>query len=98
MNHTQLRTILSRLRADTSKQSNSEQLEAVKLLIAAAQGLLNDLRTNMHESETAKNRTTAKRKETSLDTKPPVKPVRVSEPAKPKKPKYSGNHAPSARR
>ena len=38
-----------------------------------------------------------KRRETELDPKPPVKPVRIAEPSAPKKPKYSGNHAPKAR-
>ena len=49
-------------------------------------------------SDGAAKRRAAKSRETERDPKQPVKPVRVAEPTKPKKPKYSGNHAPSARR
>ena len=42
----------------------------------------------------ASKRRAAKSRETEVDPKPPIKPVRVAAASKPKKPKYSGNHAP----
>ena len=56
------------------------------------------LRNDLHENDAATNRRKAKKRETEVDTKPPLSPVRVAEPSKPRKPKYSGNHAPSTRR
>lgn len=55
------------------------------------------LETTAANQTVASKRRAAKSKETELDPKPPINPVRVAAPSKPKKPKYSGNHAPSAR-
>jgi hypothetical protein len=78
--------------------STAERLSVAQLLIGTAHFCVNGLRAEMYESDVEANRRKAKSAETKVDPKPPVKPVRVAEPSKQKLPKYSGNHAPSARR
>ena len=92
-----LKRTLQDLTVDFSELSNSEQQIAAQMLINTANFCIEQMRKDMRESDAAANRRKAKRRETELDPKPPISPVRVAEPSKPKKPKYSGNHAPKTR-
>ena len=98
MNKRELQRHLYSLRLGYDQLSKAHQIEVTSLLIRASHACLEQLRDDLHESDAATNRRKAKKRETELDTKPPLSPVRVAEPSKPKKSKYSGNHAPSARR
>jgi hypothetical protein len=89
---------LCSLRLNYNQLSKADRIEAVKLLISATNICLEKLRSELHESDATTNRRKAKGRETELDPKPPISPVRVAAASKPKKPKYSGNHAPSERR
>lgn len=94
----ELEHAMRRFRAGYDNMSTAERLNVAQLLIGTAHFYVNGLRAEMYESDAATNRRKAKSAETKVDPKPPVKPVRVAEPSKQKLPKYSGNHAPSARR
>ncbi|NDW53609.1 hypothetical protein [Aliiroseovarius sp. PrR006] len=96
MNVLELQNCLNRLEANHRTQSTQERLKIAQLLMQSASSYVQRLRTELREDGAAASRRKAKRRETELDPKPPVKPVRVAEPSKPRKPKYSGNHAPSA--
>ena len=93
-----LRRCLAQIIDDYQNQYIQERLLVANLLVKTAALCVEQLRGEMRENHTWTSRRKAKRRETASDPKPPVKPVRVAEPSKPKKPKYSGNHAPSARR
>lgn len=97
MNNLNLKLSLKRLEADYDNQTADERLETAKFLMHATQNYFERLRYDLRESETTANRRAAKKRETELDPKPPTSPVRVAEPSKRKKPKYSGNYGPSAR-
>ena len=97
MNIRELQHHLNSLRLNYNQLSKANRIEAVSLLINAADICLEQLRNDLHESDAASNRRKAKGRETGLDPKPPISPVRVAAASKPKKPKYSGNHAPSKR-
>ncbi|MEO1110041.1 MAG: hypothetical protein AAFX90_19170 [Pseudomonadota bacterium] len=98
MRSSELNLRLSQLAASYHKQTMRKRLQIAHLLIQEAHRCILQIRDELRESQTATQRRKAKERETATDPKPPVKPVRVAEPTKPKKPKYSGNHAPSARR
>ena len=97
MNIRELQHHLNSLHLAYDQLSQADRIEAVSLLINAADICLEQLRNDLHESDAASNRRKAKGRETGLDPKPPISPVRVASASKPKKPKYSGNHAPSKR-
>lgn len=98
MNIEELRLSLRELAGSSHQYSRQERIACVNLLVAAASGQIAQLRQDLSEEDAATRRRQAKRRETELDPKPPVKPVRVAAPSKPRKPKYSGNHAPTAPR
>lgn len=93
-----LKHTLRELRQRYKTMSRQQRLAIAKMLFDTATDFAMQLRSELQENDAATQRRNAKRRETEVDPKPPVKPVRVAEPPKPKKPKYSGNHAPSARR
>lgn len=78
------------LRRGFAGQTRTQKLATTQAMLTATAECLNDLRQLVHETDAAAQRRKAKRRETELDPKPPVKPVRVAEPSKPRKPKYSG--------
>lgn len=90
MNTSNLRRQLHWLQMNRNQLSMTQRMEIVNLLIRAASDCLRQLNDELHEADAATNRRKAKRRETEVDPKPPVKPVTVAEPSKPKKPKYSG--------
>lgn len=94
----ELTTTLHKLEEARANMTADQRVKTAKLLLDTAMVLTSDLRNAVQEDDAATKRRKAKRRETEVDPKPPVKPVRVAEPPKAKKPKYSGNHAPSARR
>ena len=94
----ELQLVLRQYEAKEARLSRHMRMQAARLLARTAQRCIDNLRNDLHEGGTEANRRNAKRRETEVDPKPPVKPVSVAEPSKPKKPKYSGNHAPSAPR
>lgn len=73
-----------------SNQERSEQIAVTREMIALTHQLVNQLKQSVLEDDAAAQRRKAKRSETEVDPKPPLKPVRVAEPSKPRKPKYSG--------
>jgi|GEM_PF-1884449 len=93
-----LKRAMQNLLLDYDDMNGAEKYGTVQLLINTANFCVERLRKDMCENDATTNRRNAKRRETELDPKPPLSPVRVAEPSKPKLPKYSGNHAPSARR
>jgi hypothetical protein len=98
MNINELEHHLCSLRLNYNQLNKADRFETVKLLISTTNVCLEKLRNGLHESDATTNRRKAKGRETELDPKPPISPVRVAAASKPKKPKYSGNHAPSERR
>ncbi len=98
MKFNDLENSLKRLQASHHSNSIAERLTIAGALLDLTSQYIQQLSTELNESGTTAQRRKAKERETATDPKPPVKPVRVAEPTKPKKPKYSGNHAPSARR
>ncbi len=90
MSKNELKQHLDRLELNYGQLSSAKQLETVELLIRAASSCLKQLNYDLNEEDAATRRRKAKRRETEVDPKPPVKPVTVAEPSKPKKPKYSG--------
>ncbi len=92
-----LKQSLRRLELADARLSKRERVQAAEILVRAANRYVQAVRHDLQEEGAEAKRRQAKRRETELDPKPPVKPVRVAEPSKPRKPKYSGNHAPSAR-
>ena len=85
-----LRKALRELRAGRAGMRRRQRVEAAKLLLDAPTELVMQLRTEVHENDAATNRRNAKRRETEVDPKPPIKPVSVAKPTKPKKPTYNG--------
>jgi hypothetical protein len=98
MNINDLQDTLRQLRKNYTKLNKRQRMQIAQMLLKTASGFAMQLRSEVREDDAATNRRTAKRRETEVDLKPPIKPVRVAEPSKPKKPKYSGNHGPSARK
>ena len=98
MNINDLQETLRQLRKSYTRMNSRQRMQIAQLLLKTASDFATQLRSEVREDDAATNRRTAKRRETEVDPKPPIKPVRVAEPTKPKKPKYSGNHAPSARK
>jgi len=98
MNSKQLQRILHQLQVRKENGSTIERLEAAKLLMDAARLCLRQAQASLREATGAAARSKAKGRETEVDVKPPLRPVSVAAPSKPTKPKYSGNHAPSAPR
>ena len=98
MNINDLQETLRQLRKSYTKLNRRQRMQITQALLETASDFAMQLRSEVREGDAATNRRTAKRRETEVDPKPPVKPVRVAEPTKQKKPKYSGNHAPSARK
>ncbi|WP_171122048.1 MULTISPECIES: hypothetical protein [unclassified Ruegeria] len=96
MNFERLNRSLRAYEANQENLSQQDRIRIARLLIRTANSCLESIRQKLNEEDAASKRRKAKRQETELDPKPPIKPVRVAEPSKPKKPKYSGNHAPSA--
>jgi hypothetical protein len=90
----ELKHAMQNLVVDYSEMSENERRSATQMLIGTANFCVEQQRKNMSESDAAANRRKSKRRETELDPKPPVSPVRVASPSAPKKPKYAGNHAP----
>ena len=86
----QVRTASAQILQSFSHQKQSGQLAITRAMIALTHQLINELKQSVQEDDAASRRRKAKRRETELDPKPPVKPVRVAEPSKPRKPKYSG--------
>lgn len=95
MNKTKM---INALRRGFADRTHAQKLAITQALMRATAECINDLRQLVNETDAAAQRRKAKRRETELDPKPPVKPVRVAEPSKPREPRYSGNHAPSAAR
>lgn len=81
---------INALRRGFAEQTRAQKLATTQAMLTATAECVDDLRQLMHETYAAAQRRKAKRRETELDPKPPVKPVRVAEPSKPRKPKYSG--------
>ncbi|WP_299660266.1 hypothetical protein [uncultured Ruegeria sp.] len=94
----EIKKTIFELRKDFGALPTHEQVRVTQWLLDTADHCIERVRLQEQNSTTAENRREAKKRETELDPKPPTKPVRVAEPSKPKKPKYSGNHAPSARK
>lgn len=92
----EIKKTIFELRKDFGTLPKHEQVRVTQWLLDTADYCIEGVRLQEQDSTTAANRRKAKKRETELDPKPPTKPVRVSEPSKPKKPNYSGNHAPSA--
>lgn len=90
MNTNELQRILDDMVRADGRLSQADRLETARLLIRAATFCLHLLSEELREGDAASKRRKAKRRETEVDPKPPVKPVTVAEPSKPKKPKYSG--------
>jgi hypothetical protein len=98
MKNQELQRHLNNLHLGYDQLCKADRIDTTKLLIRAADICLEQLRSDLHESDAATNRRKAKGRETKVDPKPPVSPVSVAAASKPKKPKYSGNHAPSRRK
>lgn len=81
---------INALRRGFAGQTRAQKLVTTQAMLRATAECVNDLRQLVHETDAAAQRRKAKRRETEVDPKPPVKPVRVAEPSKPRKPKYSG--------
>lgn len=94
----QLTMALQKVQQQLCEMDANQQLQLTQLLLDMISGYIEQMRKQMSESDAVTIRRRAKARETAIDPKRPVKPVRVAEPSKPKKPKYSGNHAPTARR
>lgn len=90
MKSNELKRTLNRLINGRAGMSTGQKLEAAKLLFDAAALLIGDLHSGLQEDDAATKRRKAKRRETEVDAKPPVKPVSVAKPSKPQKPKYNG--------
>ena len=86
----ELTTTLHKLEAACANMTADQRVKTAKLLLDTATVLTSDLRSQVREDDAATKRRKAKRRETEVDLKPPVKPVSVAKPTKPKKPKYSG--------
>lgn len=91
MNQQDLTASLRSLRSGFSQMSLDQRYEATRKLMQTTEFCIQQLRAGVIESDAATNRRKAKRRETEVDPKPPVKPVTVAEPSKPKKPSYKGN-------
>ena len=87
---TELNRALRRLQNERLHMSEAQRLAFAMQLLDCADALVAELRERVLENDAAAKRRKAKRRETEVDPKPPVKPVSVAEPAKPKKPKYRG--------
>ncbi len=90
MNKKELQRTLDDMVCVDGQQTQPDRLETATLLIRAATCCLQLFSEKLREDDAATRRRKAKRRETEVDPKPPVKPVTVAEPSKPKKPKYSG--------
>lgn len=90
MDQQELATCLRSLRLGFSQMSVDERYGATKQLMQTAEFCIQQLRAEISEGDAATNRRKSKRRETEVDPKPPVKPVTVAEPSKPKKPSYKG--------
>lgn len=86
----ELKQSLRKFAGSSRQYSRQERLTCVNLLVATASGQIAQLRQDLSEEDAATRRRKAKRRETEVDPKPPIKPVRVAEPRKPRKPNYSG--------
>lgn len=91
MHQRKLRASLRSLRSDFSRMNVDQRYSAARQLLQTAEFCIQQLRKDVYESDAATNRRKAKRRETEVDPKPPVKPVTIAEPSKPKKPTYKGN-------
>lgn len=90
MNISGLRHEIEQIFDHAAKLEARDQIKVAALLMRGASIYLNASRARMTEDGAVTQRRQAKRRETELDPKPPVKPVRIAEPSKPRKPKYSG--------
>jgi len=90
MNQQDLTASLRSLRSGFSQMSLDQRYEATRKLMQTTEFCIQQLRGDVIESDAATNRRKAKRRETEVDPKPPVKPVIIAEPSKPKKPTYKG--------
>ncbi|WP_171134954.1 hypothetical protein [Ruegeria sp. HKCCD7221] len=90
MKSNELHRQLKILQLNFHKIGRNEQVQLVQLLIHTANHCIQNLREELSEEDAAAKRRKAKRKETELDPKPPLRPITVAEPSKPKKPKYTG--------
>lgn len=98
MKYDDLENSLNRLQVTHRGQGTAERMAIAGALLELTSQYIQQLSAELNENTTTTQRRKAKERETAADPKPPVKPVRIAEPSKPKKPNYSGNHAPSARR
>ena len=90
MTYQELRTALEQFQKKSHRLSDTEQAHALALLLTTSSQALRSFRESLREQDAAAQRRKAKRRETEVDPKPPIKPVRVAAPSKPRKPKYSG--------
>jgi hypothetical protein len=90
MSTTQTARALRTLRASFEQQTRPQQLATAQAMLRTTDLFIRQLKLQIHETDAASQRRTAKSRETEIDPKPPVKPVRVAEPSKPRKPKYRG--------
>lgn len=81
---------INALRRGFAGQTHAQKLATTQAMLRATAQCVDDLRQLVRETDAAAQRRKAKRRETEVDPKPPVKPVRVAAPSKPRKPKYSG--------
>jgi len=86
----ELTTTLHKLEVARANMTTHQRVKIAKLLLDTAMVLTSDLRNAVQEDDAATKRRKAKRRETEVDPKPPVKPVSIAKPTKPKKPKYNG--------
>ncbi len=90
MHPNDLNETLRQLRASYNRMNRRQRLATAQMLFDTAADFAMQLRSEVQEGDAATKRRKAKRRETEVDPKPPVKPVSVAEPSKPKKPKYNG--------
>ena len=90
MERDRIPTLLNDIRLVFKHMTKSEQLSLLVALIETTSACARQFPHRVRESDAAAKRRKAKGRETEVDPKPPVRPVSVAEPSKPKKPKYRG--------
>lgn len=89
-----LKQAIEKMDIGCRKLSQNESKAIIRMLLKTTCEYVKTHKSAMRESDFETNQRKLKKRETELDPKPPISPVRVSEPYKPKKPKYKGNHGP----
>lgn len=90
MKQYEMKKELERVCAEFDSMKPRERYEVVRQLMHTARYMVTRISTDLREETAAARHREAKRRETAVDPKPPIKPITVAEPSKPKKPKYKG--------